>query len=179
VHNTPKNGVDLLTFHAAKGREWDCVVVAGAETGLLPHGSASTNDQRKEEIRLAYVAFTRAAQQLFITYADKRNNRNAGKSPLLDGMPLSANTEANQQLPRFAARPSNQPNLLDDLTTWRRHTGRATNQEPFQVCTDEVLAQLVASQPASVDDLAVIFGPLTAKRVAPALLAIIDKHRAA
>jgi ribonuclease D len=128
---------------------------------------------------LAYVAFTRAAQQLFITYADKRNNRNAGKSPLLDGMPLSANTEANQQLPRFAARPSNQPNLLDDLTTWRRHTGRATNQEPFQVCTDEVLAQLVASQPASVDDLAVIFGPLTAKRVAPALLAIIDKHRAA
>jgi hypothetical protein len=55
------------------------------------------------------------------------------------------------------------------------------NYEDLSACalTPELEAQLVASQPASVDDLAVIFGPLTAKRVAPALLAIIDKHRAA
>jgi DNA helicase-2/ATP-dependent DNA helicase PcrA len=176
VHAAPRSGVDLLTFHAAKGREWDCVVVAGAETGLLPHGSASTNDQRKEEIRLAYVAFTRAAHQLFITYADKRNNRNAGKSPLLDGMPLRADSPEGEQPLRIATRPSNQPNLLDDLTTWRRHTGRATNQEPFQVCTDEVLAQLAAEQPQTIDAIASIFGPLTAQRVAPALLAIITQH---
>ena len=30
-------GVELLTFHAAKGREWRTVIVTGVETGLVPH----------------------------------------------------------------------------------------------------------------------------------------------
>ena len=30
-------GVELSTFHAAKGREWPAVVVTGVETGLVPH----------------------------------------------------------------------------------------------------------------------------------------------
>ena len=45
--------VSLLTFHAAKGREWWGVVVAGAEDGLVPHSSASTPDQL--EIGRAHV----------------------------------------------------------------------------------------------------------------------------
>jgi DNA helicase II / ATP-dependent DNA helicase PcrA len=36
------DGVDLLTFHAAKGREWHTVVVTGVESSLVPHKSAGT-----------------------------------------------------------------------------------------------------------------------------------------
>ena len=35
-------GVELLTFHGAKGREWHTVFVTGVETGLVPIRSAST-----------------------------------------------------------------------------------------------------------------------------------------
>ena len=35
-------GVDLLTFHAAKGREWHTVVVSGVESSLMPHKSDTT-----------------------------------------------------------------------------------------------------------------------------------------
>ena len=35
-------GVELLTFHGSKGREWHTVFVTGVETGLVPIRSAST-----------------------------------------------------------------------------------------------------------------------------------------
>ena len=57
-------GVELLTFHAAKGREWHTVVVTGVETGLVPHRSATTADARAEEARLLHVAVTRASDRL-------------------------------------------------------------------------------------------------------------------
>ncbi len=53
------DGVDLLTFHAAKGREWHTVAVTGVESSLVPHKSASTAAAKAEEARLLYVAFTR------------------------------------------------------------------------------------------------------------------------
>ena len=144
------SGVDLLTFHGAKGREWNCVVVAGAESGLLPHGSATSTDQKKEEIRLAYVALTRAANQLYVTYAEKRGSRNAGLSPLLEGLPKRAPSP--EELAREeaaaavrAAMPrtnSGQPTVLDKLTTWRRHLARSSNLTPQEICTDADLLEL-------------------------------------
>ena len=49
-------GVELLTFHGSKGREWHTVFVTGVETGLVPIRSATTGAQRAEEARLLYVA---------------------------------------------------------------------------------------------------------------------------
>ena len=49
-------GVELLTFHGAKGREWHTVVVTGVETGLVPHRSATTVEANAEEARLLHVA---------------------------------------------------------------------------------------------------------------------------
>ena len=43
------DAVALITFHAAKGREWHSVVIAGAEDGLVPHGSALSALQLAEE----------------------------------------------------------------------------------------------------------------------------------
>ncbi|WP_314010163.1 UvrD-helicase domain-containing protein [Cryptobacterium curtum] len=65
--------VTLMTVHAAKGLEFDCVFVAGMEETIFPHMN-SINDATgvEEERRLAYVAITRARKQLYITCASNR-----------------------------------------------------------------------------------------------------------
>jgi DNA helicase-2/ATP-dependent DNA helicase PcrA len=65
-----RDGVTVCTIHAAKGREWHTVFVAGMEQGLLP---ALRGTDLEEERRVAYVAFTRAKWRLILTWCSSRN----------------------------------------------------------------------------------------------------------
>ncbi len=68
-----ENGeVILLTAHAAKGLEFDVVIIAGMEEGLFPHALSQTKDELEEERRLFYVALTRAKEKVLITLARHR-----------------------------------------------------------------------------------------------------------
>jgi len=63
-----------MTIHAAKGLEFDTVFITGLEEGLFPYermGADGTEDE-EEERRLFYVALTRAAHKLFLSYATTR-----------------------------------------------------------------------------------------------------------
>ena len=55
-----------MTVHAAKGLEWDTVIIAGCNEGLIPSKQAVTagGDAIEAERRLMYVAMTRAADTL-------------------------------------------------------------------------------------------------------------------
>ena len=65
--------ITMMTIHAAKGLEFDCVFVAGIEESLFPHGNSSQDSQGlEEERRLAYVAITRARKKLYLTNAFTR-----------------------------------------------------------------------------------------------------------
>lgn len=64
--------VFLSTIHAAKGLEWSLVVVAGVEENFLPHINAIKNNEIDEELRLFYVAVTRAEEELYMTLARRR-----------------------------------------------------------------------------------------------------------
>ncbi len=65
--------VKLMTVHAAKGLEFQCVFVAGLEEMLFPSGmSVNTREELEEERRLFYVAITRAKNRLWLTYANTR-----------------------------------------------------------------------------------------------------------
>jgi DNA helicase-2/ATP-dependent DNA helicase PcrA len=66
--------VALMTVHAAKGLEFDSVLLTGMEEEIFPYlrlGSYEIEDV-DEERRLAYVAITRARRQLVITHAAAR-----------------------------------------------------------------------------------------------------------
>jgi DNA helicase II / ATP-dependent DNA helicase PcrA len=68
----------LLTAHNAKGLEFDAVVVAGLEEGLLPHQSALEDEaELEEERRLFYVALTRARDEVLLTAAATRRRYGA------------------------------------------------------------------------------------------------------
>ena len=64
--------VHISTIHGAKGLEWPMVVVAGLEEDFLPHIKAIKNGEVEEELRLFYVAVTRAMDRLYLTHAGSR-----------------------------------------------------------------------------------------------------------
>jgi DNA helicase-2/ATP-dependent DNA helicase PcrA len=65
-----RDQVQLLTIHASKGLEWPVVFVTGLEEGTLPHErSIGTPAGIEEERRLCYVALTRAAERLYLSWA--------------------------------------------------------------------------------------------------------------
>ncbi len=68
--------VSLMTLHAAKGLEFDAVVIAGMEEGVFPHSRAvgfrSAAEDLAEERRLCYVGFTRARRKLAVACAQRR-----------------------------------------------------------------------------------------------------------
>lgn len=67
--NDDSQYVSLMTIHMAKGLEFDYVFVLGLSEGIFPSFRAlSESDEGiEEERRLAYVAFTRAKKQLYLT----------------------------------------------------------------------------------------------------------------
>lgn len=67
------NCVTLMTLHAAKGLEFDTVIITGLEEGILPSShSLYQPDKLEEERRLLYVGITRARERLILTYTRYR-----------------------------------------------------------------------------------------------------------
>ncbi|MGI6254535.1 MAG: ATP-dependent helicase [Acutalibacter sp.] len=63
----------MMTIHSAKGLEFPVVFLPGWEEGVFPGMSVIYNPEEvEEERRLAYVAITRAREQLYICHAESR-----------------------------------------------------------------------------------------------------------
>ncbi|XAH24979.1 UvrD-helicase domain-containing protein [Xylophilus sp. GW821-FHT01B05] len=68
-----QDAVQLMTVHASKGLEFDCVFIGGMEEGLFPHeNSISDRGGLEEERRLMYVAITRARKRLYLSHSQTR-----------------------------------------------------------------------------------------------------------
>ena len=90
-----QDAVQLMTVHASKGLEFDCVFITGMEEGLFPHeNSMNDYDGLEEERRLMYVAITRARRRLYLSHSQTRmlhgQTRYNIKSRFFDELPENA-----------------------------------------------------------------------------------------
>lgn len=65
--------VHMMTLHAAKGLEFNNVIISGLEEGILPSNQSVAQENTEEERRLFYVGITRAQEKLLITTSKYRN----------------------------------------------------------------------------------------------------------
>lgn len=64
--------VQMMTVHASKGLEFQNVFLMGFDDGIFPSTKSIDEGMIEEERRLAYVAITRAMNNLFISYPASR-----------------------------------------------------------------------------------------------------------
>ena len=111
----------LMTFHSAKGLEFESTFLVGLEEGLVPHSrSASNPEALEEERRLVYVGMTRAMERLHLTWAQSRQvfgqRRLCEPSRFLSEIPrdrLEVTADAAYEVPVRERRPG----------TWRPRPG--------------------------------------------------------
>ncbi len=180
-------GVTLASFHAAKGLEWDSVHLVGLSEGLLPISYAQTPQAIAEERRLFYVAITRAATQLSMSWSLARHD--SKQKPRKPSRFLAELGQVEQatghtrrtastvtmnrcrtcgrvlvsQVDRALGRCANCPpdldlELLDRLRRWRARVGLEQGLPPYLVLTDTSISAIAEVRPRDLASLARIPG---------------------
>lgn len=172
----PDDAVDLLTLHAAKGREWQTVIIVGTEQGLIPHSTATSRTQRDEEARLLYVACTRAREQLILTWAAQRNGRKTQPSPLIGDIVTRSEEPVGAPPARARTRVAPDP-VYAALVAWRSNAAKAAQVTPSAICSDESLRAVARVRPSTIAEVVAItdLGPVSATRIAPRMLDVLSR----
>jgi DNA helicase-2/ATP-dependent DNA helicase PcrA len=179
------NGVNLLTYHRAKGLEWDAVILPMLEDGSLPIRQAIDDPAAlAEERRLFYVGITRARRMLHISWADRRETRGRDarrqRSRFLDGLVPAPPRHVIRHADGFKApsprRSPDQDPLLAALRTWRTERAREDAVPAFVVFHDTTLAAIADLRPASLAALRRVagVGPTKLDRYGEEILAVIS-----
>lgn len=178
-HDRSTSGVDILTFHASKGREWHTVFLTGVESGLVPHKSASTTAATAEEARLLYVAMTRASDSLTLSSAERRGGYARTPSAFISD--LDATEPEHRPPPHHMIRTARVVSPIHRLREWRTDAARRARVLPVQLVSDHDLASIARSRPRTVGELVDVtsLGAITAERLAPEILAALDEAGAA
>ena len=170
------DGVEVLSFHAAKGREWPFVVVAGMDKQLMPLGNTRKAEARSEEARLAYVALTRAGDELVVTWTDNRRGRSSGPSPFLPRVTTHIPTPdaPPEEFRRIARARTEYEPVESAIRLWRARIARNKRVDPDGLLTFQHIRQLVRDVPDSEEAIAEITGVFFARRYGKELLAVIN-----
>jgi DNA helicase-2/ATP-dependent DNA helicase PcrA len=188
--NGSSDGVNLLTYHRAKGLEWDAVFLPMLEEGTLPIRQAVDDEASlAEERRLLYVGITRARRHLHLSWADRRETRGREtrrtRSRFLAGLVPAAQRSglrsadgtirpgASLTRPRKAV-PGEDP-LFDALRAWRTDRAREEEKPAYVVASDATLTAIAAARPGSLASLERVngIGPAKLDKYGPDILAIV------
>jgi DNA helicase-2/ATP-dependent DNA helicase PcrA len=179
-------GVNLLTYHRAKGLEFDAVLLPAIEEGVLPIRQASTPAEVAEERRLLYVGLTRARVHLWLSWAARRagaSGREQSRKPswFLDDLVPPGSGRVR---PRAVASGMTRTGrasvradgpLADQLRAWRRKRAEADGVPAYVVFNDRTLTALSERQPRSRGELLAVegIGPSKLDKYGDELLALL------
>jgi DNA helicase-2/ATP-dependent DNA helicase PcrA len=158
-------GVHLLTYHRAKGLEWEAVFLPRLEEKELPYGKARSPERLAEERRLFYVGITRAKRWLTITWT-------AGAKPSRFLRELGV---VGASRPR-AEKPAPTPEF-EALRRWRAERAKADEVPAYVVFHDSTLHEIAAVRPQTREELSAIsgVGPTKLERYADGVLASLAR----
>ncbi|HEV7810667.1 MAG TPA: ATP-dependent DNA helicase UvrD2, partial [Candidatus Limnocylindrales bacterium] len=172
------NGINLLTYHRAKGLEWDAVFLPMLEEGSLPIRQALDDEHAlAEERRLLYVGITRARVHLALSWAERRETRGreGRRQPsrfLLDLRGRSAAWTGERRVrdlggppvaPRIPRRGDDSDPVFSALREWRTTTARDEGIAAFIVAHDSMLVAIAEARPTSLAALRRVKGMGPAK----------------
>jgi DNA helicase II / ATP-dependent DNA helicase PcrA len=154
-----RRGVHLLTYHGAKGLEFELVLLPRLEEKELPAKLARTALELQEERRLFYVGMTRAKRGLSITWVGKPSRFLA-----------ELTSEA------AAAEP---PEGFEALKAWRLERARRDEVPAYLVFHNSTLAEIAGRRPRSLAELAAVpgVGPTKLQRYGEELLAALAEQQ--
>jgi DNA helicase II / ATP-dependent DNA helicase PcrA len=154
-------GVHLLTYHRAKGLEWEAVFLPRLEEKELPYGKALRGERLAEERRLFYVGMTRAKRFLTLTWTSGAVPSRFSEELGLAGGRRRAKREKGGPTPLYEA-----------LRRWRAKRAKTDAVPAFVVFHDSTLHEIAARRPASRAELAHVpgVGPTKLERYADEVL---------
>jgi DNA helicase-2/ATP-dependent DNA helicase PcrA len=189
-------GVNLLTYHRAKGLEWDAVFLPALEEGLLPIRHAKEDAAVDEERRLLYVGITRARRHLALSWAQRRVGQ-GGKEvrrtpsrflialegagsivrPSAAGRVVTLPSAGDGSSPGRAAASEAERQILEALQGWRRDRARADAVPAYVVAHDATLVEIATARPSSIAALRRVkgMGPTKLERYGPDILEIVAR----
>ncbi len=158
-------GIHLLTYHRAKGLEFDAVFLPQLEEKELPTKAARTAAELAEERRLLYVGLTRARRHLTLTWSRL-------PSRFLEELGVAA--EPARALRRRGAQL---PPGASVLKAWRLERARAEGVPAYVVFPDRTIEEILRLQPATPAELASIpgLGPTRLDRFGDELMEVVNE----
>jgi DNA helicase-2/ATP-dependent DNA helicase PcrA len=176
-------GVQLLTYHRAKGLEFDAVFLPRIEEKEMPFVYARAPEAVEEERRLFYVGITRARRHLFLSWAGERpgeRRRRCSPSPFLSEIRPGAASPAPRVRPDRAGvlTPEGGGELFEALKAWRRDRARDGAVPAYVVFADRTLAEIARVRPEGPAELLGVHGvgPSKIARYGEEVLALVRSH---
>ena len=152
-------GVHLLTYHRAKGLEFEAVFLPRLEERELPSKLSKTPAALAEERRLLYVGLTRTKRHLTVTWSGKPSR-------------FLAELEIREPAPK-PVEPDDP--LYETLKRWRLETAKAEERPAYVIFHNSTLAEIVRRGPRSREELAAVpgVGPAKLERYGDEVLAVL------
>ncbi len=165
-------GVNLLTYHRAKGLEFDAVFLPRLLDGELPFRSGRAKAEPDEERRLLYVGITRARTYLFLTWATDAKTK---PSPFLDELGVRTPSAPRRPSSARIRLPRAGGPVLERLKEWRKARARADGVPAYVIFHDKTLEEIAELLPKDWADLASIsgVGPTKLERYGDEVLAVV------